>query len=198
MRTGLQVPWLRLNARSIQRLLSQQQLKVNFHIEFRFNSQSIPNQDFYFLIWLTLLLRDIPITAWSSVVHPSLLCFALFPLYLSISFVHVIPPLQEQDERSSEVVSVVCGIFQALWTSEVFTVLKLSSLTPPVCCMDFFSPEVPACVQHDKSDNNSLNLRLIQSCNKNAIPHTDHVQRIASSSLLCDIHILNMMWFHLL
>lgn len=38
----------------------------------------------------------------------ALLCFAFFPLYLSVYFVP--PLLQEQDEQGSEVVSVVCGV----------------------------------------------------------------------------------------
>lgn len=51
---------------------------------------------------------------------------------------------------------------------------------PAACCMDLFSMEMPAGVQHEKSDNPSLNHRLTQSGNKNATAHAD--QRITSSS----------------
>lgn len=195
MRTGLQVPWLRLNAWSIQRLLSQQQLKVNFHIEFRFNPKSIWNQDFYFFNFDWLLSRHSNLCLiFYRVSFTALLCL------LSTLPFHLFRPCHTSvaGARRTQQWGSFCGLWYFSGLMDLFTVLLLSSLTPPVCCMDFLSTEMPACVQHDKSDSTFLNLRLIQSCNKNAIPHTDHVQRIASSVLLCDIHILNMTRFHLL
>lgn len=54
-----------------------------------------------------------------------------------------------------------------------FVYFPFSLCLPAACCMDLFSIEMPAGVEHDKSDNTSLNHRLTQSGNKNATAHVD-------------------------